>query len=538
MGLWVFALPGRPIAGPGLDLFLVLATMIAMGCERSHAPGSAPAPASRPTFGTAHAGETPPELTSCARCHLLPPPELLPRGRWGPVLRRMGEITSTYRLDVQLTPAEVAAAERWYEARAPQALLDVDPPMTHSPLDFRGAGLGRPLDPGSADFEPPRLTHVVVCDLDGDGWNDVLASDAGRGEISWVHRTAGEGVKEETLVTLSAPARFAASDLDGDGDLDLAVASLGTLAPTEELVGSVVLCIDERPPGSPTPRLRARTVLQGVARVSDVRAADLDGDGDLDLAVACFGLYRAGGVLWLERKSDGSYRRHDLLVRNGVSHVPAADLDGDGRMDLVALVSQEHEELLLYHSRGAGRFTPRLLFKAAHPMFGLSGIELVDLDGDGDQDVLFCNGDALDQDPTPKPWHAVHWLENRRGAQGEWEFAHHELVRFPGAYCAIAGDLDGDGDLDVVVSSMLNRWSDPSRQSLIWLENFGQGRFEAHPLAIGPTHQVSLALGDLEGDGGPELVGAGLYLLPPFQRIARLTRWTIEPRRSALAGER
>ena len=511
---------GMPLAAAWLGLTLVLAGACD-GKPRNRGPRL-------PAAGVAQ-GDVPPEIAPCNRCHLPPTEGILPRERWPFLITRMGEITSTYDLDNKLTPAEVETAKRWFSERAPASIEESDPRLVPSPLRFRGAMLGLPPAPIQDGYPPPLIGNVLMVDLDQDGRREVLISDIGLGALTWVHPTGAGGISETVLAEVVAPARIDVADLDGDGDLDIAVAALGGIVPTEDQIGAVVLLLQEGS-NAEGPAFRSQTILSGVARVSDVRAVDLDGDGDLDIAAGMFGLYKTGGALWLERRAEGRYKRHTILAKNGVSHVPVADFDHDGRPDVLVLISQEHEEIVLYMNRGRGNFEPYLLFKGPHPMYGLSNCELADLDGDGDMDVLFANGDALDQDPHPKPWHGAHWLENRTPEGGRPSFTHHELVRFPGAYCAMPGDLDGDGDLDVVVTSMLNRWNDPGRQSLIWLENDGQRGFTPHPIDTSPTYLVTAAVGDLDGDARCDIVAGGLYVMPPFYRVGRVTVWLQQPR--------
>jgi hypothetical protein len=223
--------------------------------------------------------------------------------------------------------------------------------------------------------------------------------------------------------------------------------------------------------------------------------------------VAAFGLFTRGGILLLENRT--SDWKEPLFVsttldeRAGALHVPTADLDGDGRIDFVTLLAQQHETVVAFLNRGAGAFEKKTIFAARTPAWGSTGIDLVDFDGDGDRDVLMTNGATLD-DATVKPWHGVRWLEN----QGRFPFEPRELAALPGAHRARAADLDGDGDLDVAVAAFL---PDPERRhgalvSLAWLERKADGTFERHALQAGQLSHTTLDLGDVDGDGDVDLV--------------------------------
>jgi hypothetical protein len=298
------------------------------------------------------------------------------------------------------------------------------------------------------------------------------------------------------------PARASLVDLDRDGLDDLLVADIGFFMPEDHEKGAVVW-LRRKADGS----YEKRALAEKLPRVADVQAADFDGDGDLDLVVAAFGLYTRGGILLLENRTtdwkEPQFVPATLDERSGALHVPTADLDGDGRIDFVALLAQQHEAVVAFLDRGAAVFEKKAIFAAPTPAWGSTGIDLVDFDGDGDLDVLMTNGATLD-DATVKPWHGVRWLENRGG----FPFEPHDLAALPGAHRARAADLDGDSDLDVAVASLL---PDPERRhgslaSLVWLERKASGTFERHTLQAGQLSHATLDLGDVEGDGDVDLV--------------------------------
>src|SRR5262249_43813800 len=158
------------------------------------------------------------------------------------------------------------------------------------------------------------------------------------------------------------------------------------------------------------------------------------------------------------------------------------DLNGDGKPDFVALISQEHETIVAFLNEGDGRFRKETIYTAPHPAYGSSGIQLVDLNGDGRLDVLYTNCGSLDRHYF-KPFPGVQWLENR----GTFPFAHPPLTTMPGAERAVAADLDGDGLLDVVAVSLLPGDTFPERDklgldSVILLRQIAPGQFARYSL--------------------------------------------------------
>jgi hypothetical protein len=388
------------------------------------------------------------------------------------------------------------------------AVLPKGPPSDF----FTPSAIGDPI----RGDERPRMAYVAIADLDRDGLPDVLACDALRNRIGWIRQFPKGTFTEVTIAEVPAPAHVTAIDFDGDADLDLLVAALGVLMPSNNRVGSVMLFENDG-----RQRFTPHLLADRIARVADVQPGDLDGDGDLDLAVAGFG-YDDGDTSWLENKGGWKFEQHVLLRLSGPINTIVTDLNRDGRPDIVALVSQEWEEIWAFVNEGGGRFTPTMIWGSTNADFGSSWISVADLDRDGDPDIVYSNGDAFDYAPAnSRPWQGVQWLENT----GALQFTFHRLADFPGASSPQASDIDGDGDLDVVVVSANNDWNDPSAPSIVWLENDGRMRFAMHAIASSPTHLITLAVGDLDGDGRPDLVAAGMHINRPYDRMGRVTAW-------------
>jgi FG-GAP-like repeat len=474
--------------------------------------------------------EWPPELAEasseqvhalCARCHKYPPADSFPRAAWRKEVKQGYEFLRNSALRLDYPPLESVAL--YYEKRAPEglprALPTADPGP--APVRFERHGYRHPQAPPN-----PGVTNVNLVHLSDDRKLDVLVCDTRAGQVLLL-KPYEDPPNWRVLGKVVAPAHAEVVDLDGDGRKDVVVACLGSFYPTDDRVGSVVWLRGEAD-GSFTPI----TLLEGVGRTADVQVADFNGDGKLDLVVAVFGWRNTGAILYLENQttdwSQPKFVPHVVDDRHGTIHVPVADLNGDGRPDFVALISQEHEAVVAFLNEGEGRFRKETLWEAPHPAWGSSGIQLVDLDGDGNIDVLMTNGDTLDYPYLLKPYHGVQWLENP--GTGKFPWVHHPLTPLYGVMRAVAADLDGDGRKDVIAVSYLPFEEFPERaelklDSVILLHQTAPGRFERYSLEKEKCDHVTCAAGDWNGDGKLHLVTGNLTLTSANTINDAVTLW-------------
>ncbi len=327
---------------------------------------------------------------------------------------------------------------------------------------------------------------TVAADFDNDGWVDLYVTNVGpnqlwhnRGDGTFEDRTArsGTGDRHWTVPAL-------AFDYDGDGWLDLFLGNylgyaVATDKPCIDELGQRNYCgplayppladrlLHNRGDGSFEDVSSSAGLRRAFGGALGASAADFDGDGLLDLYVANDGL---PNQLWHNR-GDGSFEDRALLAGtavNGQGHaeasmgVAAADIDNDGDEDLF-LSHLSRETHTLYRNDGKGAFADHSSRSGlGQPSWSFTGFgtAFFDYDNDGWLDLLVVHGAvkvikelALAGDPLP-----LHQTNQLFHNLADGSFA--EVTQRAGAVFALSevsrgaafGDLDNDGDTDVVVT--------------------------------------------------------------------------------------
>ncbi len=341
------------------------------------------------------------------------------------------------------------------------------------------ASPGRVSLPGEADG----AIKVYAADIDLDGDTDVLGSSYYGNELLLFVNDGGSPPSWERQVIdgeLAEPLAVSVVDLDGDGLPDI----LGGSAAGAEVVWWRNL-------GGSPPAWSRWTIDDDVPGAHDVAGADLDGDGDVDVIAVSF---EDDEIMWWRNDGGAGTAWQRFTVASNFDYptkVAIADVDHDGDLDVFS-VAWHDRQIAWWRNEGGDpiEWTGEIIeegFAGAH------WVHACDVDDDGWLDVI---GAAMDLGQ-------VAWWRNDGADQTSWQKT--VITRtLPGAVSAVAGDLDGDGDLDVAGAG----WS--ASGHMAWFENVdGQGAtWDFHSIDRSFSQSSSVHLADVDGNGSLDMLGS------------------------------
>lgn len=291
----------------------------------------------------------------------------------------------------------------------------------------------------------------------------------------------------ENVITpyTNGPRETLAADLDGDGDIDIISASSkdDKIAWFENDGNANFI--------NPT------IVSTDVDEVRDIEIIDLDGDGDKDIIAASFSDDK---IAWFENDGDGNFSNAVIISTNVdvVWSVFSTDLDGDEDNDVIA-TSLGDGKIVWFENGGDGTFSDEIII--SDNLDAVRTIFSIDLDNDGDNDIIASFGYNTNK---------ISWYENNGDGTFSDEIIINDEVEDADSLFSI--DLDNDGDNDIMTSLTIYNPFGIFEYKTLWFENDGSGNF-------GPKQTISSSKGgklysiDLDNDGDNDVIAAryGVY---------------------------
>ncbi|MDF1694783.1 MAG: FG-GAP-like repeat-containing protein [Saprospiraceae bacterium] len=315
--------------------------------------------------------------------------------------------------------------------------------------------------------------RVQVKDVDGDGDNDILISRREKDIIAWHENLDGSGTFSDEII-LSDNSQTPIVALAEDFDLD---GDLDIMAASE----------DDAKIGyfeniNNTSFSEESKLTESIYYPSEILPVDIDGDGDLDVISTSI---RDSKIAWYENKDGlGDFGRQRIISveSSGVSNIQTIDFDGDGDLDIIATGAWTYPIALYEHLDGKGTFSDQILITEYAK--GATELELADIDGDGDLDMV-CAHNYRDE---------LFWFENVNGLV---EFGPKKLLDSATNILDLeVRDLDDDGYLDIIAAS-------GDENQIIWYRNLdGNGNFGEKIIINDDVKEASsVYTSDIDKDG-------------------------------------
>lgn len=340
--------------------------------------------------------------------------------------------------------------------------------------------------------------NLRLADLDGDGALDLITANREASGVCILWNTGGGVFEKAVHIPTGERERsdfLDVGDLDGDGDHDMIVGN-GSYGRS----GSVTVLLQTQPR-----KFVIDAQYKTLVGTRTVRLADFNADGRPDIATADpDGEERgldSGSVSVLLNEGDGRFSQA-VAYKTGPSPfgLVTGDWDGDGLVDIAT--ANQSSTITILRNLGGGRFAEAVNIESIPIPRNMT---TADIDGDGDLDLLVADRSGLSGESGGIGSAAVF----RNDGKGNFQMS----KRYPGGqitHSVETGDLDQDGDLDVVVA-IFRRPDDEPNDRVMLLLNDGRGEFSESSVRYkvdraqvqgstyaGPTFA---AVGDWDGDG-------------------------------------
>lgn len=465
----------------------------------------------------------------CSSCHAFVPPERLPKKVWREdVLPLMGHLLGIYKegsrpqslFDMGISGTIVRNANVYPEhpllaredwEKIVNYFTEHAPDSIPPPVRDHKIRIGLPhfrYRPAPTTHRPPYTAMVkILPDKRG------LVFSDGKGPRSILTFLSPDLQERQSIVMSTTPVQLT----ERSNEIILTTIGRGIL-PNDAPDGTLQRLTRNWPDPHYKP---ADIILKDLQRPVSIAYGDLNDDGLEDLVVCEFG-NKTGRLSWYAGNGDGTYSRTTLRNKPGAIRAIISDANRDGRPDIYVLMAQGDEGLFLYENQGNGTFNEKRLLQFS-PLSGSQYFELADFNKDGLDDIIYVCGDNADHTPILKQYHGIYIYLN----EGKETYRQAYFYPVNGAYKAMARDFDLDGDLDIAAISHFPDYRNHPEESFVYLRNKGNLRFDDYSFPQASDGRwIVMDAGDLDGDGDIDLaLGSFVYFLPDGDTTGLGRRW-------------
>ncbi len=423
----------------------------------------------------------------CGSCHLPVSPAMLDKTTWrNQVLPAMApklglevwQKTHYYRpANASISQADWDKLQAYYEMLAPDSLATV--PMQPSPGDdWAIFSMQKPAQ-SAAD-----LATTTMVAFDPDQQRVYSSNETDAGLYRWNSKLTAERLR--TLPSPGVQARF----IDSKGQpTRLALTCIGTMLAVDQSVGEV---LELDPNKSDNPAVLG----QQLPRPIESTPGDFNRDGLMDWLVCGFG-HNAGGLYRLQQRPDHQFDKQVIRNVAGATQVITGDFNHDGWLDFMALFAHADEGIWLFTNDQQGGFTEHNLLRFP-PVYGSTSFQLVDMNRDGQLDILYTAGDNSDYSRILKPYHGIYVFLN----DGHNRYKQQAFLPLNGCTKAIAADFNRDGNLDIAAIAFFADLGPSSPQTFTYYEGKSATTFQPHAIPISQYGRwICMDVNDWDHDG-------------------------------------